>query len=217
MSHYSDFETLLERQSELEADRQYNQFGDMKNGVHDSKQLKSNKSATLFDFIKMLDRVITLTMKDLKVEFIPDEGKVVYLSNEQQLDHPIISYRVLSKKPMVELKPRHRETFNEKLTDNGRCGDVYGQRFKCHIQFDIHASEYKIAEEVLDRFETLIVTYTGYFKENGVGEILYSQQYTDENFKSMRQTLSIRNVCYYVEIEKLTVIMNESIKQIDIY
>ena len=33
----------------------------------------------------------------------------------------------------------------------------------------------------------------------------------------MRQTLSIRNISYYVEVEKLTVIMRESIKAIETY
>ena len=47
--------------------------------------------------------------------------------------------------------------------------------------------------------------------------IIFDKQYTDNNFELMRQTLSIRNICYYVEIEKLTVIMRESIKTIDIY
>ena len=61
------------------------------------------------------------------------------------------------------------------------------------------------------------ITYPGYCKKNGVGEIIFDKQYTDDNFEEMRQTLSIRNICYYVEIEKLTVIMRESIKTIDIY
>ena len=69
----------------------------------------------------------------------------------------------------------------------------------------------------MDKFEDLMIIYAGYFKKNGVGEIIFDKQYTDEDFKHLRQTLSIRNLCYYVEIEKLTVIMRESIKTIDIY
>ena len=69
----------------------------------------------------------------------------------------------------------------------------------------------------MERFEDLMITYAGYFKKNGVAELLFDQQYTDQSFETMRQTLSIRNISYYVEVEKLTVIMRESIKAIETY
>ena len=67
----------------------------------------------------------------------------------------------------------------------------------------------------MERFEELMITYAGYFKKNGVAELLFDQQFTDQTFETMRQTLSIRNISYYVEVEKLTVIMRESIKAIE--
>ena len=69
----------------------------------------------------------------------------------------------------------------------------------------------------MERFEELMITYAGYFKKNGVAELLFDQQFTDQTFETMRQTLSIRNISYYVEVEKLTVIMRESIKAIETY
>ena len=172
----------------------------------------------MFDFIRMIDKIVTLTMKDLNVEFIPDEGKIVYLSNDQKLEHPIITYKIKERKAKGELKPRFRENFIEDKKDlNSRIGEIYGQKFKCKLQFNIFASEYRLAEKVMEKFEEMMIIYAGYFKKNGVGEIIFDKQYTDDNFELMRQTLSIRNICYYVEIEKLTVIMRESIKTIDIY
>lgn len=215
---YSDLESMLIRHSENMSTMHYNEYKKMENGVHDSQILTADKSASLFDFIKMIDKLVSITMKDLEVKFIPDEGKVVYLSNDQRLDTPIITYKLISRKPKGEIKPRFRENFREsKDGSTGRVGEIYGQKFKCHVQFNIFASVYEVAEQVMERFEELMITYAGYFKKNGVAELLFDQQYTDQSFEAMRQTLSIRNISYYVEVEKLTVIMRESIKAIETY
>lgn len=215
--YQSEFEFLLNQQRKTEESISYNKFNQMTDGVHDSKQLKADKSASLFDFIKMIDRIVSITMKDLKVKFIPDEGKVIHLSNDQPLDTPMITYKLISRKPKGELKPRFRESFVEDKDDReSRFGEIYGQKFECELQFNIFASVYEVAEQVMERFEDMMITYAGYFKKNGVGELLFKQQCTDEAFSKMRQTLSIRNLSYYVEVEKLTVIMEESIKVIDI-
>ena len=215
---FEDLESLLKEHDKNMKEITYNQYNNIKKGVFDSEQLKSDKSASMFDFIRMIDKIVTLTMKDLNVEFIPDEGKIIYLSSDQKLDHPIITYKLKERKAKGELKPRFRENFIEDKKDlNSRIGEIYGQKFKCKLQFNIFASEYRLAEKVMEKFEEMMIIYAGYFKKNGVGEIIFDKQYTDDNFELMRQTLSIRNICYYVEIEKLTVIMRESIKTIDIY
>lgn len=176
---------------------------------------KADRSASLFDFIKMVDKIVSLTMKDVK--FIPEEGKVLELDAMKKIEQPIITYKVLTREPKDELKPRRREEIIEnRQPDENGVGEVWGQKFKCNVQFNIFASVYNRAEEVMEKFEELIMTYTGFFKQNGVAEILFKQQYTDETYSNLRETLSVRNLCYYVEIEKLTVIFKEKIKEIEI-
>ena len=175
---------------------------------------KASKSATMYQFIEMIDKIITLTMP--KVKFIPDEGKIAELDSMGDFS-AFITYKVIERVPKGELKPRVRETiaeideFNER-----RIGEVYGQKFKCLIQFNMFASVYKEAEEVMEKFEELITTYTGFFKSNGVAEILFNKHLTDNHFAKLRETFSIRNLIYYVELEKLTVIFKEKIKEIEI-
>ena len=130
----------------------------------------------------------------------------------------MITYKLIERKPKGELKPRFREDFKDTdLDGNVRIGEIWGQKFKCHVQFNIFASVYTTAEQVMERLEEAITTYAGYFKKNGVGEIIFDSQLTDCDFEVARQTLSVRNLRYYVEVEKLTVIMRESIKMIDAY
>lgn len=177
---------------------------------------QAEKSASLYDFIEMVDKLITLTMKDIK--FIPDEGKAIALDPMTSIDGPIITYKVIQRKPKAELKPRVRQSIIEKVLDSDeeRLGEVWGQKFECLIQFNILASVYKEAEQVMEKFEELITMYTGFFKKSGVAELFFKEHLTDESYGHYRETLSVRNLRYYVEIEKLTVIFREKIKDIEI-
>lgn len=208
----SNFQDLLDRQAHLNLRKPECEV--LKANPR-SKPQTANRSATLYQFIEMIDRIMGLTMP--KVKFIPDEGKVLDLDSMADFNNPIITYKIIERVPKAELKPRVRESIVEKDEVNGdRVGEVYGQKFKCLVQFNMFASVYKEAEEVMEKFEELITTYTGFFKENGVAEILFKEHSTDNHYAKLRETLSIRNLTYYVEIEKLTVIFKEKIKEIEI-
>lgn len=207
------FESLLQDQEK----RTYEVKSRNYNKEAQAKIQTAEKSASMFDFIKMISKLSALVLKDLKVEFIPDENKNIVKNPELPLDHPVITYKVIHRKPKDELKPRIRQTIDEVTDDqtDERIGEVYGQKFKCLIQFNVFASVYDLAEQVMEKFEEMIFTYTGYFKKNGVAEIVFDQQLTDENYDLFRQTISVRNLRYYVEVEKLTVIFQEKIKEIE--
>lgn len=183
----------------------------------DSQIQTATANASLFDFIKMVEKLTLLTLKDLEVEFIPDENKNIVENADIKLDHPVITYKVIFRKPKTELKPRIRQTIREKAedADEERVGEVYGQKFDCIIQFNVFASVYDVAEQVMERFEEMIFVYTGWMKNQGVAELLFDQQLTDENYDLFRQTISVRNLRYKVEVEKLHVIFTDKIKSIE--
>lgn len=163
------------------------------------------KSATLDSFMEMISMLVAKTMKKTKTEFVPDEGARIEMDMSVPIDHPYIYYEVISRKPKSELKPRPREEIHEMTADDGsrRQGRVWGQKFECHVQFHIAASDYKQANKVMNDFESLIFNYTAFFKKNGVAEILFEKHFTDRNLDPFRQSLSIRSLQYYVEIERL--------------
>jgi hypothetical protein len=213
MAPIDDFEIMLRQQEDLALTNAAKaEYQNQQSGIQ-----RADKGATLFDFIKMVNKLVNLTMKDLKVEFIPEEGKTNVIVSDKPLDHPYIIYKVLYRKPKKELKPRQREEVREILhdTESERYGEVYGQKFECIVQFNIFASVYEQAHEVMEKFEDMIFMYTGFFKKNGIAEILFHQQVTDETYDTFRQNISVRNLQYYVEVEKLTVIFKEKIKEIE--
>lgn len=177
---------------------------------------KSDKGCSLFDCISMIAILVELTMPNVKFE--PDEGKVMTLDAMQEFNKPVITYSIIQRETKNELKPRMREAIVEKDVEcnEERVGEVWGQKFKCLVQFNVFASVYKDAEQVMEKFEETIIKHTGFLKRNGVAEIFFDKHVTDSHFDTMRETLSIRNLQYYVEIEKLTVMFKEKINQIEI-
>lgn len=177
---------------------------------------KSEKGCSLFDCISMIGTLVELVMPNVKYE--ADEGKVITLDAMQNFNRPVITYTVQERETKTEIKPRLRQEVEEIDVKTGekRVGEIWGQKFKCLIQFNIIASVYKEAEEVMEKFEETIIQHTGFLKRNGVAEIFFDKHITDSHFDTMRETLSIRNLRYYVEIEKNIVMFKEKINQIEI-
>lgn len=167
-------------------------------------RLQSIKGATLPDFIGMVAKIVAKATKERNVIFEPDEGARPIVDQDLSLNEPHIFYEVLSRVPCMELKPRERqEVLDTDDKGKSRKGRVWGQRFECHVQFNIVAGDYEIADKVMEVFEDLMFNYTSYFKKNGVAEILFEGQHTDHNMDIYRQSLSIRSLQYCVWVEKL--------------
>lgn len=170
----------------------------------DQPRLQSKIGATLPDFIRMVSKIVAKATKERNVVFEPDEGARPIVDQDLSLNEPHIFYEVLSRVPCMELKPRERQEILD-TDDKGksRKGRVWGQRFECHVQFNIVAGDYETADKVMEVFEDLMFNYTSYFKRNGVAEILFEGQHTDHNMDIYRQSLSIRSLQYCVWVEKL--------------
>ena len=143
-------------------------------------------------------------------------SEVIRPDPEVVFNNPHITYKVISRKPKNEYKPIAREEIIE-CDENGeqRPGLVYGQFFDCVVQFNILAGENRLANQVMEKFEELMIAHAGYFKQKGVSDFYFKEQVTDNEYNNFRETLSIRNITYYVQIEKLTVIFNRKINNIE--
>lgn len=159
---------------------------------------RSRKGATIRDFIDMLADLTKKVLRKHEVTFDPDEGHTPN-DVDKKLGHPYILYKVTSREPKLERKQRLLDTVE---AEDGRHGEIWAQDFTCKIQFTIMAGNYTEADTIMDEFEDLLFKYTGYFKENGVQELLFEKQYTDQNYDSYRQSASVRSLVYRVDIQK---------------
>ena len=110
-------------------------------------------------------------------------------------------------------KPKAMEEFTEN-GDGSRKGIIYSQFFDYEIQFDILASDYITANRVMNAFEDAMFNYTGYFKRNGVSELLFLKQYTDTNLDAYRNTISVRSLVYLVTIDRIRVVYSSGITEV---
>ena len=176
---------------------------------------RADKNASLYDFLDMVAKIVDYAMKDLDVMFLTDEQQNIIKDPEIPTNQAFISYKVISRKPKEEYKPIVREEIVEHDENNEqRIGQVYGQRFDCVVQFNIFSTENKMATKVMEKFEELMIAYAGFFKRQGIQELFFQEQLTDNEYNNFRETLSIRNLRYYVQVEKLTVIFNRRVDDI---
>lgn len=167
---------------------------------------RADKSCDLDDFFSMVNKLVTKAFKKDNVEFNPDEGARFVVDQQIPIDHPVIQFDVINLEPKNELKPRNLGAFVEDLDENNkkwqRHGQIWSQRLKGIIQFNIIGSDYITTNKVMRDFEELMFRYSGYFKKQGVAEILFKSRFSDKNYDYYRQNLSVRSLQYYIEIER---------------
>jgi len=167
---------------------------------------QADKNCDLDDLFAMINKLVVKALKKDNVEFNTDEGARFVVDQQVPINHPIIQFDVISYEPKLELKPRVINQFIEESDDKNdrwkRHGQVWSQRFKCVIQFNIIGSDYITANKVMRDFEELMFRYSGYFKQQGVAEIVFKSRFSDKNYDYYRQNLSVRSLQYYVEIER---------------
>lgn len=185
-------------------------------GGRAKKMQRAEKNASLYDFLDMLGEVVEYSLADYNVKFLTNEEQSVLKDPEVVFNNPHITYKVISRKPKNEYKPIAREeTFECDENGDQRPGIIYGQFFDCIVQFNILASENRLANQIMEKFEELMIAHAGYFKQKGVSDLYFKEQVTDSEYNNFRETLSIRNITYYVQIEKLMVIFNRKINNIE--
>jgi hypothetical protein len=177
---------------------------------------KANGNASLLEFLDMVSLIITNTMDDMHVECMPDEKAYVTKDDPvEAINHPIVTFKVNDRrhKENFGYKPKLIETIQD-IDATGRTAFVYSERYTSLIQFNIMASEYRIAWTIMDRIEDALLSYAETIRGNGIVEYYFNRQYTDKYYDTFRNTLTVLNIEYCVETEKIRVIFKENIKDI---
>lgn len=209
LSMQDDFESMLNRNDNIY------KIENKKKCINNKIQ-KAKKNANLSDLFDMISKLVSMTLEEeFNVKFIPDEHSANLINPNEETHENYITFKVKSRKPRSELKPRHREEIIDKEPGKDRKGIIYGQLFDCYVLFTVYSYDYKIADIIMDKFEDMIFSYKGYIKDNGIAEMLFKEQLEDDTETIVKeQKFSNRRLLYYVEIEKLTVIFRETIEKV---
>lgn len=215
----NDLENLLQQLDSIDVLKESNIKEDNCKIPHGGKakgMQKADSNASLYDFLDMIANIVEYALSDYKVKFSTDEEQNILKDPEIATNKPQITYKVISREPKNEYKPIPREEVIE-CDEHGeqRPGMIYGQFFDCVVQFNIFAGENRLANKVMEKFEELMIAHAGFFKQKGVSDFYFQKQLTDSEYNNFRETLSVRNIRYYVQIEKLTVIFNRKVNDIE--
>ena len=206
----SELEILLNRDTFF-----FNKGTIDENKSYNTKNLQKAKgNASLIDFMDMVALIVENTMDDFNVTFMTDERAYLFKEDPlEQMNHPMITFKVLSREHTegTSYKPRLME---EIVGDDGRPGVIYNERFTNMVQFNIIASEYRVAWNVMERFEDLMISYAETIRGNGIIEYYMYKQYSDDFYDSFRNTFTVLNLVYRVDTETLRVIFKENINDI---
>jgi hypothetical protein len=88
--------------------------------------------------------------------------------------------------------------------------------FTCELEFVIHAVTNREARIIAQRFEEFMETYVGYFKQEGVSEIIFKREKAPNVDSSTRQDIPHRSLCYQVRIERIITVSSYQLKQVDL-
>ena len=168
----SELEILLNIDSFFEKEKTANE--ELTYGTNNLQKAKG--TASLLDFIDMVALIVESTMDDLNVTFMTDER--AYLVKEDPLEpinHPMITFKILEREHTegTSYKPRQMEQIEG---EDGRPGVIYSERFTNLVQFNIIASEYRVAWKVMEQFEDLMISYAETIRGNGIVEYYLLKQ-----------------------------------------
>lgn len=176
------------------------------------ERLRADKNSDFKEFIDSLIRLWNIASPEEEPTEIIREK-----SNLKEIDSPSrITYKLKHRthlKEMNEIKPKLRET-RPHPNRPGEFIDVFGQLFELKVLFTIHATTAEKADNLVEEFEDFMLRYAGFFKKNGVFEILFDEQLEDEVQSDTQIEVHRRPLIFKIRLERLTIRYQNEIEQI---
>lgn len=177
-------------------------------------RLQADSTSNFRQFIDHLIRLWNMASSENEVSPIIREKP-----NNREIDtSSAITYKLLGRRhtpDTYEVKPKLRTTVKHPHRE-GEFVDVLGQLFDLKVGFTINATTAEKADDLVDEFENFMIRYAGYFKLQGVSEIIFSEQLEDEVIASEKVQYHKRPLIFKVRLERLTIRSQNEIEQIDL-
>jgi len=132
----------------------------------------------------------------------------------QKLQLPAVTYKIENKTSAREIKPRQREQVIDP-NNEGYILQIKGKRYNGTVKFDIWSNKNFQADEIADAFEIFVDSFTGYFKEQGLIEIIYDGSYNASS-NNLHDSLVNIYLRYSLTLEQQYIISTKTIEDIKI-
>lgn len=134
----------------------------------------------------------------------------------EDIHFPLITYRMIKKTinpEFKDIKPRYRTTIRHPYMPDEFI-ELRGQMYDVLLEFNIFAMASDEADALVEELDDFIMLYKGFFKQQGVQEILFFAQGGDQVITDYKFPIAYRPIQYTVRIEKITPIFLSTIEQI---
>lgn len=170
---------------------------------------------TIDSFVDTLRRLLDAAWGPGWGEFTEETS---VLNDPEQVALPYIVFHLESRVPNKELTPLKRK-FHGAVADphfEGYNIEVWRKWYDCKIRFYCFARTNREARYWANKLEAFIDTYVGYFKENGLSELLFLGENEPERTRMAGGLLPVRSLDYLARIEEIHVARHKVIEEIAI-
>jgi hypothetical protein len=171
-------------------------------------RLRSDKPITFLGFVDDLRKLWEAAGKTARI--------IRNTPLKEDAEFPAITYRVTRRslnESFKDLKPRLRTTIPHPDIEDEYI-ELYGQIFDVWVEFNVYSLGQEEADELVIELEEFLQTYAGFFKRNGVQEILFHAQGEDEVINDGKIGIAKRTLYYTMRFEKIIVRFLNEIQQI---
>lgn len=139
--------------------------------------------------------------------------------NPEKVILPLISYSVNLREIAsgTSPKPTLMDTVIEEVegSTTGDAYKIYRQLFDCIIEFNFYNSTSKDSTKLMNDFEEIIVTYSGYLKEQGLNEIFFLKEVPSRYSLNYNEKIPMKCCYFYVKLERNRKIRVSTINEIE--
>lgn len=139
--------------------------------------------------------------------------------NPEEIIMPQINYYINLREVAngTSPKPTLMDTVAEEV-DGVKTGDsyrIYRQSFDCIVEFNFLCQTSKDCRKLMNDFEELIITYSGYLKEQGIGEIFFLKEVPPKYSLTFNEKIPMKCCYYYVRLERNRQVKVSKINEIE--
>lgn len=178
------------------------------------RRLQADGTSNFRQFIDNLIKLWNLASSENEVSPIFREKP-----NNREIDtSSAITYKLLSRQhtpDTYEIKPKFRTKVKHPHRQ-GEYVDVLGQLFDLRVVFTINATTAEKADDLVDEFENFMIRYAGFFKLQGVSEIIFLEQLEDEVIANEKLQIHMRPLIFRIRLERLTIRFQNEMEQIEL-
>jgi hypothetical protein len=177
-------------------------------------RLTAAKSADLGDLTDMIHRLLPMVRGE-KWGVFSEEAPTG--NDAEQMVMPHIAFNLTSRVHTANRAAKWQRFGSEPDPEYpNETISFYRSWYTCQVDFTIYARTNKEARQTAEWFEQFMETYSGYFKEQGISEIIFREEKAPGVNSFYRQDLPYRTLCYEVRIERIMTIRSYDLNKLDV-